>query len=93
MYPISNYQPKVAPGLRASLRVSTKLLTFPARHLHRQNSDETSVASDEATERLSFCEDDLVDIDPEELPAAAAVCSAPVSGARSPTSPFDCKPF
>lgn len=90
MYPTANYQPRVAPGLRASLRVSTKFLAFPARQLHRQNSDETSEGSDEAAERLSFSDDDLVDIDPEERSAAAAVCSPPVS-ARSPVSPFESK--
>lgn len=81
-------EPRVAPGLRASLRVSTKFLSFPGRQLQRQNSDDTSEGSDEVAERLSFCDEDLVDIDPEERTAAAAACSSPVS-ARSPVSPFE----
>ncbi|GJE99656.1 hypothetical protein PsYK624_159270 [Phanerochaete sordida] len=88
MYPTAHYQPRVAPGLRASLRVSTKFLSFPARHLHQQNSDDTSEGSDDAAERLSFCDDDLVDIDPEERSAAAAAFSSPMSP-RSPVSPFE----
>ena len=93
MYPTSNFQPKVAPGLRASLRVSTKLFTYPSRHLRRHHS-ESYADGVVVDERLSFSEDDLVDLDPEELSEAAATAlpSPPASpGYRSPASPFECE--
>ena len=93
MISASNFQPKVAPGLRNSLRVSAQFLTYPARHFPRHHSDESSDDSGlSAEERLSFSEDDLVDIDPEELSAADALPIPPpvhASGPRSPLSPFE----
>lgn len=92
MYSTSNFQPKVAPGLRNSLRVSTRFLTYPTRHLLRHHPEEGSADGLSADERLSFSEDDLVDIDPEELSAANALPIPPPNpGPRSPLSPFDCK--
>ena len=91
MISTSNFQPRVAPGLRNSLRVSTKFLTYPTRHLlrhpHDEDSDDSGLSEEE---RLSFSDDDLVDIDPEELSAADALpIPPPVPEPRSPLSPFD----
>lgn len=92
MYTTSSFQPRVAPGLRNSLRVSTKFLTYPTRHLLRHHTEEYSSEVLSAEERLSFSEDDLVDIDPEELSAANALPIPPPNpGPRSPLSPFDRK--
>lgn len=91
MYSAPNHQPAAAPGLRASSasrRASTKLIPFPTRSRRRHGSDEGSGESDD--DRLSFSEDDFLDLPPEEVNAAAAF-QAMLPGLRSPTSPHDCK--
>lgn len=87
------FQPKFAPGLRAPLRLSSKFRHLPARSAYPApfgRSSPESTLSSSPSERLSFCEDDLLDIDPDDLPAAAAFSSVRQPAPRSPVLSFEC---
>ncbi|KAI0681898.1 hypothetical protein BC835DRAFT_1402448 [Cytidiella melzeri] len=58
-------------SLRASLRVPTKFIPFASTGPLTKQSRPLAVPSSPADDRLSFCEEDLVDIAPEELTLAS----------------------